>query len=357
MHNYFYQISKTYISMIKSIILSILFAIAAYPAMADDGETVTIGGNAVGKSATTITFDVDNLTLTYSDGSQQTASMEQVNISFSPTAAFSDATGFDNLQSIKTFGGQVVGVKVSRQMHEGQWALLCLPFDMSATTINTVFGSGSKVAQLSSVTEGTANFTTCTEMTAGIPYIINPTTDIQTFALDQVVLRNMAEGATVSGEGFDLRGTLQNVSPEGQVDYLANGNNLKSLTTGGNIKPLHGYFTATATSASHLSSFTVDGEIVGSMKMLLGDVNADKKVDITDVMMTVNSTVGQNPQGFDASSADLNNDGNVTITDVIMIVNIMISPSNGENSSSGNGSDIATNSSILWETNKEEVLP
>ena len=252
--------------MIKSIILSILFAIAAYPAMADDGETVTIGGNAVGKSATTITFDGDNLTLTYSDGSQQTASMEQVNISFSPTAAFSDATGFDNLQSIKTFGGQVVGVKVSRQMHEGQWALLCLPFDMSATTINTVFGSGSKVAQLSSVTEGTANFTTCTEMTAGIPYIINPTTDIQTFALDQVVLRNMAEGATVSGEGFDLRGTLQNVSPEGQVDYLANGNNLKSLTTGGNIKPLHGYFTATATSASHLSSFTVDGEIVGSTR-------------------------------------------------------------------------------------------
>ena len=322
MHNYFYQISKTYISMIKSIILSLLFAIAACPAMADDGETVTIGGNAVGKSATTITFDGDNLTLTYSDGSQQTASMEQVNISFSPTAAFSDATGFDNLQSIKTFGGQVVGVKVSRQMHEGQWALLCLPFDMSATTINTVFGSGSKVAQLSSVTESTANFTTCTEMTAGIPYIIYPTTDIQTFALDQVVLRNMAEGATVSGEGF-----------------------------------LHGYFTATATSASHLSSFTVDGEIVGSMKMLLGDVNADKKVDITDVMMTVNSTVGQNPQGFDASSADLNNDGNVTITDVIMIVNIMISPSNGENSSFGNGSDIATNSSILWETNQEEVLP
>ena len=325
--------------------------------MMNDGETVTIGGNAVGKTASVITFDGDNLTLTYSDDSQQTAPMEQVNISFSPVAAFSDANGFDNLQSIKTFGEQTVGVSVTRPMLKDQWALLCLPFDMNATTISTVFGAGSKVAQLSSVSDGCANFTTCTEMTAGIPYIIYPTADVQSFALNQVVLRNIGDGATVSGDGFDLKGTLQTVSPQSKVDYLANGNNLKALTTGGSIKPLHGYFTATATTSSHLTSFTVDGEMIDSMKMLLGDVNADQKVDITDVMMTVNSTVGQNPQGFDASAADLNGDGHVTVSDVIIIVNIMLSPSSDESSSSGNGSDIATNSTILWETNQEEVQP
>lgn len=342
--------------MIKSLFSTLLFALAVSPVLADDGETVTFGGTTVNKSATVITFSGDNLTLTYSDGTQQTASMEQVQISFNPVAEFSDASGSDNLQAIKTFGGKNVKVKVSRPMAKGQWALLCLPFDMNATTLNTVFGNGFKVAQLSKIAEGVAHFTTCTEMTAGIPYIVCPGADIQSFTLDQVILRNMGEGATVSGDGYDLKGTILSVNPEGSADYLANGNNLKALTNDGSIKPLHGYFTATATTTSHLSSFTVDGEIVGSMKMLVGDVNADKKVDITDVIMTVNSSIGQNPFGFDASAADLNGDGNVTVTDVLMIVNIMLSP-NSENSSSGNGSDIATNSSVLWETNQEEVQP
>ena len=342
--------------MIKRIFFSFLLALAISPVLADDGETVTIGGNAVGKAATVITFNGDNLTLTYSDGTQQTASMEQVHISFNPVAELSDASNSDNLQAIKTFGGQTVGVSVTRPMQKDQWALLCLPFDMDATTISSVFGSGSKIAQLSSVTDGVANFTTCTEMTAGLPYIVCPAADVQSFTLDQVVLHNMGEGATVSGEGFDLKGTLQSVSPQGSVDYLANGNNLKSLSSG-NIKPLHGYFTTTATTTSHLSSFTVDGELIGSMKMLIGDVNADQKVDITDVLMTVNSSIGQSPQGFNATAADLNGDGHVTVSDVLIIVNIMLSPTGSESSSSGDGSDIATNSTILWETNQEEVQP
>lgn len=340
--------------MFKNFFLSLLFTLATIPMMADDGETVTIGGNAVGKSATVITFDGDNLTLTYSDGTQQTASMDQVNISFNPIAVLSDVTGFDNLQTIKTFGDKTVSVKVSRPMLKDQWALLCLPFDMNANIINTVFGSGSKVAQLSGVSEGIARFTTCAEMETGIPYIVCPTADIQSFTLDQVVLRNIGEGATVSGEGFDLKGTILSTNPEGSVDYLANGNNLKTLNSG-SIKPLHGYFMATATTSSHLTSFTVDGVVIGEMKLLTGDVNADKKVDITDVMMAVNSSIGQSSQGFDETAADLNGDGHVTITDVIMIVNIMLSPSGSEGSSSGDGSDIATNSSDMWETNQQEV--
>ena len=106
-----------------------------------------------------------------------------------------------------------------------------------------------------------------------------------------------------------------------------------------------------------ITSFTVDGVVIGEMKLLTGDVNADKKVDITDVMMAVNSSIGQSSQGFDETAADLNGDGHVTITDVIMIVNIMLSPSGSEGSSSGDGSDIATNSSDMWETNQQEVQP
>ena len=58
---------------------------------------------------------------------------------------------------------------------------------------------------------------------------------------------------------------------------------------------------------------------------LLGDVNNDGNVNITDVMLTVNYVVGQSPAGFIDANADMNADGTITVTDVIAIVNIAVS--------------------------------
>lgn len=352
-----YKIPKTYHSMVKTFLLSILSALAVSPVFADDGETVTIGGKTVGKSATVITFSGDDLTLTYTDGTRQTAALNQVNIAFNHVAQLRDDTGYDNLQVIKTYGGKSVGVTVSRPLRASQWALLCLPFDMSASDLTQVFGTETQVAQLSKISEDTAHFTTCTEMNAGVPYIIRPAADISSFALDNVVLRNMAEGSIVSGEGYDLRGTILHAAPEGTADYIADGNQLKSLSDDGGIRPLNGYFTATTTAAAHLTAFTVDGALVGTMRMLLGDVNDDNKVDINDIMMTVNSTLGQSPAGFIASAADLTGDGNITVSDVMVIVNIFLGAINSGDSATGNGSDAAANPAIIWDINNKEVQP
>ncbi len=58
---------------------------------------------------------------------------------------------------------------------------------------------------------------------------------------------------------------------------------------------------------------------------LLGDVNNDGYVNLTDVMLTVNYAIGQNPANFYVENADMNSDGQVTVTDVVMIVNIAVS--------------------------------
>ena len=58
---------------------------------------------------------------------------------------------------------------------------------------------------------------------------------------------------------------------------------------------------------------------------LLGDVNNDGIVNVTDVMLTVNYVVGQTPAGFVEANADMNADGTITVTDVIAIVNIAVS--------------------------------
>lgn len=57
---------------------------------------------------------------------------------------------------------------------------------------------------------------------------------------------------------------------------------------------------------------------------LLGDVNNDGEINVTDVMMTVNYIIGNDPKEFHPELADLNDDGEINIVDAMMIVNIIL---------------------------------
>jgi hypothetical protein len=56
-------------------------------AHADGGQVVTVKGEKVDKTVKQITFNNDQLTLTYADGSQQSVELEEVSIVFSETTA------------------------------------------------------------------------------------------------------------------------------------------------------------------------------------------------------------------------------------------------------------------------------
>ena len=119
--------------------------------MADSKQTVTVNGSAVGKSATRLTFSGDNITLTYTDGTSQSADMSNVNLAFDYVANFK-STDFDNSVTIKTFGGKTMTAEVTMTLRSGQWQAICLPFDMNASLISTVFGNNTQVAALESAT-------------------------------------------------------------------------------------------------------------------------------------------------------------------------------------------------------------
>ncbi|MBR5086127.1 MAG: dockerin type I repeat-containing protein [Muribaculaceae bacterium] len=55
-----------------------------------------------------------------------------------------------------------------------------------------------------------------------------------------------------------------------------------------------------------------------------GDVNADKKVNVTDVMCVANYIVGISPEVFVEEAADVNASGSINITDLIAIANIAV---------------------------------
>ena len=59
-------------------------------------------------------------------------------------------------------------------------------------------------------------------------------------------------------------------------------------------------------------------------KVLLGDVNMDRIIDISDVVALVNSILGSEPNVFNRKAADLNKDSSIDISDLVRIVNIIL---------------------------------
>lgn len=57
---------------------------------------------------------------------------------------------------------------------------------------------------------------------------------------------------------------------------------------------------------------------------IVGDVNGDKKVTVTDVTGVVNLILGTNTEGLNQAAADVNKDNKVTVTDATGVVNIIL---------------------------------
>ena len=60
-------------------------------------------------------------------------------------------------------------------------------------------------------------------------------------------------------------------------------------------------------------------------EVLLGDVNGDGKVTLTDVSVLKNYLTGQHISKFNERNADMNGDGNVSITDLSLLKNSIVS--------------------------------
>lgn len=71
----------------------------------------------------------------------------------------------------------------------------------------------------------------------------------------------------------------------------------------------------------------------------LGDANGDDRVNISDVVATVDFIIGKNPQAFIFEAADINQDGRVNISDVVAIVDLILNPRQlqSANETAGNG--------------------
>lgn len=96
---------KTYLLLLAGIFASVIFA--------NNKQTVNIDGVVSDKTVTEITFDGDNVTLSYADNSSETKEMSLVSLSFS----YDSTTGINKIEEVKkslqgkvfNLNGQLVG--------------------------------------------------------------------------------------------------------------------------------------------------------------------------------------------------------------------------------------------------------
>lgn len=148
-------------------------------------------------------------------------------------------------------------VTLTRTLKGGQWNGFSVPFALTAGQIAASKLKGATIKQWASVSENEITFENATEIVAGDPYLIKPTSDVEDPSFNGVTVTNPSEA--VKGEGsYTLQAHLYNtaLATDGSVAYVSTtDSSIKKLTSGG-IKGLRAIFNIPT--ASGVKALTVN---------------------------------------------------------------------------------------------------
>ena len=156
-----------------------------------------------------------------------------------------------------------VDVVLTRSITAGNWSTICLPFDIASSDIETIFGSGASVAELSSGDASTLNFTTTLtdyKMKANQPYAIKVASNFSSATIEGVTI--VESTATQTAGDWEFVGTYSKVTDLASGNYYFKSNKLYQATGSQSVKPFRGYFHGTTTTAREVK-FIIDDEASG----------------------------------------------------------------------------------------------
>lgn len=159
------------------------------------------------------------------------------------------------------FNSKNVDVTLTRTITANNWSTICLPFAMTSEQLTAAFGSGVKVAELSSGTAETLNFSTVTETVANKPYAIKVASDFTSATISGVTIESATPTQSITN--WDFVGTYSEVSGLDSGNYYFKNNKLWQATGSQKMKPFRGYFHYTGGDAAPSLNFIIDGETTG----------------------------------------------------------------------------------------------
>ncbi len=84
-------------------------------------------------------------------------------------------------------------------------------------------------------------------------------------------------------------------------------------------------------------------------EVLMGDVNGDGKINITDVTLLITSALNDDVTGINLETADMNGDGKINITDVTSVITVAMNWSE-QPQDEGDWVDLGLPSGTIWAT-------
>ena len=148
-----------------------------------------------------------------------------------------------------------------RTISAGNWSTIVVPFAIS--NVETTFGAGTKVAQLTAVSGTTLQFSNVTSMNANEPYMIKVASDFDAATISGATIVEGTPSKTIGTVTF--QGTYESGTiPTGA--FFVSGNQLYQASDATNtIKPFRAYFV----SDSNASALTLDfgGETTGIISL------------------------------------------------------------------------------------------
>ena len=222
---------------------------------------------------------------------------------------------------------KTTNVKMRRTVKLGQWNTICLPFNLTKTEVETVFGAGTKVEELSSLNYDetsqsyTLVFAAVTEtdgsfMKAGIPYLIKPgttktdeQTSVQLYAFTgkniicpadennylykpagtEVTNTEKSTSLTMQGE-YNHRMISPDEATDGKTIYVISGNKIYHVNSDVEMKGFRCYFVAEESAAGS----TAEGaSLFSSAKVMHADGTS------TDLRLIKADTTGEGGAVYD----------------------------------------------------------
>ena len=169
-----------------------------------------------------------------------------------------------------------VDVVFTRSITAGKWSTIVLPFAMTSAQLTATFGSDVKVAELTSGTASTLNFSTVTETAANKPYAIKVASNFTSATINGVTIVNDTPTQTV--DDWNFVGTYSSTTvPEGSYYFKSNKLYQRSAGHTTTMKPFRAYLTYTGGAGAPALNFTIDGETTG-----IAHISADGQMNLEE---------------------------------------------------------------------------